>query len=60
MDDLLTTAQVAELLGIPVRTLNRMAERGDLKPALTLAGDRGARLYRRADIEALAATQEAS
>ena len=52
-DDLLTTAQVAVRLGVTTSTVNRMASDGRLSVALTLPGETGARLYHRADIDAL-------
>lgn len=53
--DLLTTAEVAELLGASVPSVNRWATSGRLPVAQQLAGVRGARLYRRSDVEALLA-----
>lgn len=54
-DDLIGTKAVAELLGKSVPTINRMAARGELPVAAQLPAEegRGARLYRRSDIEAL-------
>jgi excisionase family DNA binding protein len=49
---LLTTAEVARLIGRPIRTVNRMAERGDILAVQQLPGETGARLYRQADIDA--------
>lgn len=54
-DDLIGTAEAAALIGRTVATLNRWAaeSREDRpQPALTLPGKTGARLYRRADVEA--------
>ena len=51
--DLLTTAQVANLLGKSVRTVNRMAEAGNLPPAIKVPGKTGAYLFHRADAERL-------
>lgn len=61
-DDLIATKDAARYLGKSVATLNRWAaeEREDRpQPALTLPGTTGARLYRRADIEAHGAFQVA-
>lgn len=61
-DDLIPTATVAALLNKSVATINRWAAEGredTPQPALTLPGDTGARLYRRADVEAYKATQDA-
>ena len=58
MDELLTTAQVAERLGKSIATVNRMATDGRLCAVLELPGDRGARWYRVVDVEAYEATQE--
>jgi excisionase family DNA binding protein len=50
-DDFLTTAQVSELTGWSVTSVNRWALKGEL-PARKLPGRTGAYLFRRADIEA--------
>ena len=51
---LITTAEAADLLGVAVSTVNRMAARGELVPVVKGAGIRGARHYDRADVEKLA------
>lgn len=51
-DDLITTAQVAELLGITVAWANKQAKAGRLPVAQKLPGDTGAYLFRREDIDA--------
>lgn len=51
--DLIYTADVAELLGVDVRTVHRMVKRGDLIPAAIGRGKRGSMVFRRADVEAL-------
>lgn len=51
--DLLTTAQVAELTGLSVATVNRRADKGEIPVAAKAPGKRGARLFRREDVEAL-------
>lgn len=61
-DDLIGTKAAADILGRTVATLNRWAaeKREDTpQPAVELPGKTGARLYRRADVEALAATERA-
>jgi predicted site-specific integrase-resolvase len=56
MDDdaLMGTRDVAERLGVSIATVNRMARDGRLTPAIRLPGIRGAQLYARDRIEALA------
>jgi excisionase family DNA binding protein len=51
--DLLSTAEVAQLLGCRVNTVNRWVRIGRLTPAVSLAGRTGARLFRRADVDQL-------
>lgn len=53
-DELLSTAQVATRLGKSVATVNRYVKRGVLEPAAQGPGERGARLYDPADVDALA------
>jgi excisionase family DNA binding protein len=50
---LLSTAQVAELLGKSTATVKRMALAGTLPPAMKLPGETGAYLFRVEDVEAL-------
>ena len=52
--NLLTSAQVAEMLGKSVRTVHRMAEAGDLTIVTKLPVDTGAYLFDRKVIEKLA------
>lgn len=52
--DHLSTAQVAELLGVSVATVNRWAVAGRLVPAIQVPGHNGARLYLADDVEAFA------
>lgn len=54
MAELLTSVQVAILLGKSARTVHRMAEAGTLPVAQKLPGPNGAFLFRREDIAALA------
>lgn len=61
MDDLITTAQAADILGRSHRTIHRAVASGDLVPALTSPGGRfGAFLFRREDVERLASERVAS
>ena len=57
--DLLTTAQVAEMTGLSVATVNRRADKGEIPVAAKAPGKRGARLFRREDVEALASERAA-
>ena len=50
-DTLLTTAQVAQRLGVDVRTVHRWVKRGDLVPALKAPGIRGPLFFREADLQ---------
>lgn len=58
--ELIDTQTVADLLGKSVPTINRWAAEERLKPAVRGRGDRGYRLYRRSDIEALRDAEVAS
>lgn len=58
-DDLITTQQAAELLGITVAWANKRAARGSLPVAQKLPGLTGAYLFRREEIERLAAGRAA-
>jgi excisionase family DNA binding protein len=53
MTDLLTTAQVADLRGVSVRTIHRLVADHKLTPAVKLPGGTGAYLFHRDDVEAL-------
>lgn len=53
-DQLLTSPQAGLILGKSSRTVQRMADRGELPVAQKLPGPNGAYLYWRADIEAYA------
>lgn len=57
--DLLTTAQVADLLGVTVATVNRWALLGKATPVRKLPGPTGAYLYERAEVDALVAARAA-
>lgn len=53
--DLITAADAAAILDRPRRTVIRLVERGDLKPAMKLPGIRGAYLFDPDHVRALAA-----
>ena len=55
-DELLTTGQVAEILGRSIATVNRYALAGQLPVAAQANG----RLYRRSDVDVLAASDRAA
>lgn len=50
---LVSTAEVAQRLGVDVRTVHRMVSEGTLTPAAKLPGKTGAYVFDPADIEAL-------
>lgn len=50
-DELLTTAQVAELTGWSITSVNRWANSGDLPPEHKLPGRTGSYLFRRSIVE---------
>lgn len=56
--ELIPTSEVAAILGKSVATINRWADKGKLEPALELSGLRGARFFRRSDVEALLVPSE--
>lgn len=56
IDDLITTAEAAQILGLVPDTVRKMAQRGRLAVAAELRA--GWRLYRRRDIEKLKAARE--
>lgn len=51
---LLTTAEVAQMLGRHVATVSRMVARGDLTPTVKVPGKTGAFLFSREAVEAIA------
>ncbi len=53
--DLIPTAEVAELLGVSVRTVNRWADTERLTPVVVAPGPKGARLFDRRDVALLKA-----
>lgn len=56
MTDLVTSPEAGRMLGKSARTIQRMADSGDLPYTQKLPGPNGAYLFRRSDIEALLAT----
>lgn len=60
MRNLVTSGEVARVLGISRRTVAYMVSRGELEPAEKLDGPNGAFLFTREAVEALAAERRAS
>ena len=60
VENLITTAQAADMLGCSIKTVLRWAERGDLPVAVQLPGIRGARMYRLADVQTLLESRESA
>lgn len=52
---LVSTAEAAEIIGRSIATVNRFVREGLLAPAMQYPGSTGARMYHRADVEALRA-----
>ena len=50
---LLTSPEVGALLGRSSRTVHRLVEAGELKPAMKLSGPNGAYLFRAEDVQRL-------
>lgn len=59
-DELLTSPQAGAILNRSARTVQRLADSGDLPVAQKLPGPNGAYLFRRADVERMAAPAEAA
>jgi excisionase family DNA binding protein len=59
-DELLTSPQAGAVLGKSGRTIQRMADAGELPVAQKLPGPNGAYLFRRADLEAYLAKATAA
>ena len=60
-DNLIGTAEAARILGKSNRTVHRLVNSGILTPALVAPGGfRGSFLFRRADVERVAAEQAAA
>lgn len=51
--ELVSTKTAAEIAGLSVATINRWVREGRLTPIAEADGIRGARFYRRSDVEAL-------
>lgn len=51
--DLVSTSEAKDIIGCSIATVNRHAAAGRLPIAKQIDGIRGARLYHRADVEAL-------
>lgn len=58
-DELIISSQVGVILGKSPRTIARLAEQGEIPYASKLLGPNGAYLFRRSDIEAMAAQRAA-
>lgn len=54
---LLTTQEARQVIGVSRQTLGRLVAAGSLTPAFQLPGRTGAILFRRVDVEALAAAR---
>jgi len=58
-DDLIGSAEACQILQIDRSTLSRWVKFGDVDPAMRLS-ERGAMLFRRADVERLAAERSSA
>ncbi len=58
--DLIPASEVARIYGCHVRTVHRLVAKGDLTPAIKAPGAKGAYLFRRGDVLALARSQRAA
>lgn len=47
----MTSAQVADALGVSLRTLGRLVDAGEISFVMQLPGLRGARLFSRSEVE---------
>ena len=54
-EDLISSAEAAQILGVHRATFNRRVVAGLIIPAVSIPGPTGARLFHRSDIEAFAA-----
>lgn len=59
-DDLIGSKDACRILGIDRSTLSRWVALGKLPLAMRLPGDKGAMLFHRRDVEALAKTEPAA
>jgi hypothetical protein len=60
MQEIITTAQAARMLGRSVATVNRMVALGQIQPAKKLPGKTGAYLFEAREIERLVSDRAAS
>ncbi len=60
LNGLLTTAEVAERLGISVATVNRHARAGQLRPDAQMPGSKGARLFHPSEVDRFRSDMEAA
>jgi hypothetical protein len=60
MLDLIRTRDVVDILGVTPSAVSLMVKRGVIRPVLKAPGTRGAFLFLRSDIEALAQRRRAS
>lgn len=54
-DEMVSTAEAAQMLDRHVRSIHRLVQTGELTPVAKIPGRTGAYLFRRADVEALKA-----
>lgn len=59
-EDLISSQEALEILGVVLSTLTRWAADGKITPALKMPGSSGAYLWRRSDVVQLAADRAAS
>lgn len=60
VDELITTAEAADILGKHVRTVHRLIAEGALIPVTKMPGKTGAYLLRRVDVEKIAKRDNAA
>lgn len=58
--ELVGTAEASKIVAVNRRTLLRLIDRGSIRPAMKIPGTRGAYLFDRDEIEALAKDRRAS
>lgn len=58
LNDLIGTAEAAQILGKQPRTVQRMVASGVLTPVTTLPGKTGAHLFNREDVERIKTERE--
>lgn len=56
----MTTSEAASLLGLTRYSVIRFVHDGKITPAVKAPGDRGAFMFKREDVEALAESREAA